>query len=145
MSAQASPQSPPPAGNDGYAYEDRGYGWVVFAGSVLLMAGTINFIEGVAAIGDAHFFVHNTSYLVGSLSSWGWVAVCIAVIQFAAGVGVFAKGQLSRWVGVGILGVNAIAQLLMMPAYPFWSLSIFALDILGMYGLIAHGQRIGDA
>jgi hypothetical protein len=43
---------------------------------------------------------------------------------------------------VAALGVNAIAQLLMMPAYPFWSLSIFALDILAIYGLVAYGRRI---
>jgi len=27
---------------------------------LLLVVGTINFIEGIAAIGNAHFFVHNT-------------------------------------------------------------------------------------
>jgi hypothetical protein len=30
----------------------------------------------------------------------------------------------------------------MMPAYPFWSLAIFALDIIGIYALTAHGNRI---
>jgi hypothetical protein len=31
----------------------------------------------------------------------------------------------------------------MMPAYPFWSLSILALDVLAIYGLIAYGKRLG--
>jgi len=31
-----------------------------------------------------------------------------------------------------------------MPAYPFWSLAIFALDILAVYGLIAYGKQIGE-
>jgi len=44
-----------------------------------------------------------------------------------------------------VLSLNAIAQLLMMPAYPFWSLSIFTLDILAGYGLIAYGQRISSS
>ena len=43
-----------------------------------------------------------------------------------------------------VLGLNAIAQLLMMPAYPFWTLSIFTLDLLAMYGLIAYGHRISS-
>ncbi len=30
----------------------------------------------------------------------------------------------------------------MMPAYPFWSLALFAVDILALYGLIAHGKEI---
>jgi hypothetical protein len=32
-----------------------------------------------------------------------------------------------------------------MPAYPFWSLTIFTMDILAMYGLIAYGKRISKA
>ena len=57
----------------------------------------------------------------------------------------FVKNQFSRWIGVVVLGGNAIAQLLMIPAYPFWSLSIFTLDILAIYGLIAYGKRISSA
>jgi len=126
-----------------YAYDDeRGYGWVVFAGVLLLILGTLNFIEGLAAIGNANFFVHNTHYVAGNLNTWGWIVLCIGVIEWAVGVGVFVKNQLSRWVGVVVLAGNAIAQLLMIPAYPFWSLSIFALDILAIYGLIAYGNRI---
>jgi hypothetical protein len=30
----------------------------------------------------------------------------------------------------------------MMPAYPFWSLTLIAMDILAIYGLIAYGKRI---
>lgn len=122
--------------------EERGYGWVVFAGVLLLILGTINFIEGLAAIGNANFFVHNTHYVVGSLNTWGWIVLCIGALQWLVGCGVFIKNQFSRWVGVVVLAANSIAQLLMMPAYPFWSLSIFTLDILAMYGLIAYGKRI---
>jgi len=126
-----------------YAYDDdRGYGWLVFAGVLLLILGTLNFIEGLAAIGNAHFFVHNTNYIAGSLNTWGWVVLCIGVIQLLVGLGVFVKNQFARWVGVVVLAGNSIAQLLMIPAYPFWSLSIFTLDILAIYGLIAYGKRI---
>ena len=149
MSASAIPQRPPQAGREAvlttrdYADEDdRGYGWVVFAGVLLLIIGTINFIMGLAAIGNAHFFVANAHYVAGSLNTWGWVVLCIGVIELAVGLGVFVKNQFSRWTGVVVLAGNSIVQLLMMPAYPFWSLTIFALDILAMYGLIAYGKRI---
>ena len=145
MSTQATP--PPakaPAGYEGYVDEDRGYGWVMFAGVLLLILGTLNFIEGLAAIGNAHFFVHNTHYIAGSLNTWGWVVLIIGVIQWAVGCGVFVKNQFSRWAGVVILSLNAIVQLMMIPAYPFWSLSIFTLDILAIYGLIAYGKKISS-
>jgi hypothetical protein len=73
------------------------------------------------------------------------IGVGIAVIQVAVGFGVFVKNQLSRWIGVVFLAANAIAQLLMMPAYPFWSLTIFAIDILAIYGLVAYGHKIAPS
>jgi hypothetical protein len=124
--------------------EDRGYGWIIFAATLLLLVGTLNFIEGIAAIGNAHFFIANQHYVFGSLKAWGWVVMLIGVAQFLIGLGVLAKNQFSRWAGVVVLGLNCIAQLLMMPAYPFWSLSIFAVDVLALYGLIAYGSRIAD-
>jgi predicted Na+-dependent transporter len=132
------------AGYETYGDAERGYGWVAFAGVLLLVLGTINTIEGIAAIGNAHFFVHNTHYIVGSLNSWGWIVLCIGVIELLVGLGVFAKNQFARWTGVVILSLNAIAQLLMMPSYPLWSLCIFTLDILAIYGLVAYGRHITD-
>ena len=124
--------------------EDRGSGWVLFAGTLLLMLGTLNFIEGLAAINNSHFFVNNTNYIAGSLNTWGWVALCVGVAEWLVGLGVFVKNQFSRWIGVMVLGVNSIVQLLMIPAYPFWSLSVFTLDILAIFGLIAYGSRISN-
>jgi hypothetical protein len=145
MSVHATPQSTRGSGAyEGYDDADRGYGWVAFAGVLLLIAGTMNTIEGIAAIGNAHFFVANSHYVFANLNTWGWVVLCIGVIELLVGLGVFVKNQLARWVGVFILSLNAIAQLLMMPAYPFWSLAIFTIDVLAIYGLIAYGQHIAD-
>jgi hypothetical protein len=146
MSVQTPPQTAgAPASYEAPYDEERGYGWVVFAGVLLLMLGTLNFIEGLAAVGNAHFFTANAHYIAGSLNTWGWVVLCIGVIEWVVGLGVFVKNQFSRWVGVVVLAGNAIVQLMMIPAYPFWSLSIFTLDILAIYGLIAYGQRIAES
>lgn len=146
MSVGASPQATRgAAGYEGYADDDRGYGWVAFAGVLLLMLGTLNVIEGIAAIGNARFFAGGQHYIFADLKTWGWIVLCIGVLQLAVGLGVFVKNQLSRWAGVIVLGANAIAQMLMIPAYPFWSLALFTLDIVAIYGLVAYGQRIGQA
>src|SRR3954463_15994307 len=101
--------------NDRYVSEssymdegDRGYGWVAFAATLLLMLGTLNFIEGIAAIGDSKFFVSDHKFIVGSLHTWGWVVLLIGVTEWIAGAGIFLKNQLARWVGVVILALNAI-------------------------------------
>jgi hypothetical protein len=117
MAVQSNPQAPIPhdryAAQGSYAGDDeRGYGWVTFSGVLLLILGTLNFIEGLAAIGNAHFFVANTHYIVGSLKTWGWVVLCIGVLEWAVGCGVLLKNQFSRRTGAVVLSANAIAQLL---------------------------------
>src|SRR5436305_6387993 len=129
MAVQSAPQAR--LSHDGYAYaeeDDRGYGWVMFAGTLLLIVGTLNFIEGIAAISNSHFFAANDSYIAASLSTCGWIVLFIGVAELLIGLGVFVKNQYARWTGAVVLGVNAIIQLMMIPAYPFWSLSIFTLD-----------------
>jgi hypothetical protein len=126
-----------------YVDEEHGKGWVTFAGVLLLLLGTVNFIEGIAAIDKANFFVGNAHYVFGDLNTWGWVALCIGVLQFLVGLGVFVGNQFARWAGVVVLCGSAIAALLMMPAYPFWALTIIALDLLAVYGLVAYGERLG--
>jgi hypothetical protein len=124
--------------------EERGGGWVTFAGILLLIVGTLNVIEGIAAIDKASFFVANTHYIAGDLKAWGWTVLFLGIAEIIIGLGVMARNQFSRWAGVTILGLNSIAQLMMIPAYPFWSLAIFSLDILAIYGLVAYGHRLSN-
>jgi hypothetical protein len=48
---------------------------------------------------------------------------------------------MSEMPGAPRIAVNAIAQLLFIPSYPFWALAIFSLDVLVLYGLAAYGGR----
>ena len=109
------------------------------------MAGTLNTIYGIAAIDDARFFVNDTEYVFANLNTWGWILLCLGVAQVLVGLGVFAKNQFARWVGVFVLALNAIAQMVFIAAYPFLAMSILAMDILAIYGLVAYGGRIGKA
>ena len=128
-----------------YDAEEHGLGWVVFAGVLLLTIGAVNVIQGIAMISRAHFYVLNANYVFGDLRAWGWVALILGAAQVLIGLGVFAKNQFARWTGVVILAFDAIAELLMMPAYPFWSLTIFAVNMFAIYGLIAYGKRISES
>jgi hypothetical protein len=121
--------------------DGRGYHWVVFAAVMLLIAGTANLVDGIAAIGGSNFFSHRANYVVGDLTSLGWTVLLLGAVQVLAAFGVLRKDQLSRWVGVGAAALNALAQLLVIEAYPYWSLVLFTLDVLVMYGLIVYGAR----
>lgn len=125
-----------------YVDEDTGYGWVLFAGTMLALLATLNFIDGVAAVSNSTFFTANAKFVLSDLNTWGWVLIGISVLQLLLAFGIWARVKGLRWIGVGIASLNAVIQLMFMPAYPFWSLCLFTLDILVIYGLVAHGARM---
>lgn len=127
-----------------YEEEPAGSGWVMFAGVMIGIVGVLNIIYGIAAISDSKFFVHGTTYILSGLNTWGWVLLITGVVQFCAAVAIFGRAEWGRWVGVLTASVNAIIQLIFIPAYPFGSLAMFAVDILVIYGLVAYGGRQGS-
>ena len=121
--------------------EGRGYGLIIFASVMLLVAGFWNLIQGITAIARSHVYVANARYVFGDLRSWGWVTLILSILLLLAGIGVLIGNQLARWFGVAVLGLDAIAQMFFIPAYPFWSLTVIALDVVALYGLCAYGSR----
>ena len=121
--------------------ERHGYGMVLFASVMLLIIGCFNLIYGIAAVANAHVFVVNAHYVFGGLNSWGWVTLIIGGLQLLAAAGVLAGYQLARWFGVAVLGLNALAMMFFMPAYPLWALIIIAADVVALWGLCAYGSR----
>jgi hypothetical protein len=98
-------------------------------------------IDGIAAISDSTFFTENARFVISNLNTWGWIILLLGGTQVLAAFGSWARTPGVRWFGVAVAALNGIAQLLFIPAYPFWSLALFTLDILVIYGLIAHGAR----
>ena len=111
-------------------------GWWVFAGMLLGVGGVLNVIYGIAAIGNSKFFTENATYILSGLNTWGWIALLIGVLQLFAAFSLFSGGGFGRWIGVVAAALSAIAALLSIPAYPFWSLCIFALAIIVLYQLV---------
>ena len=126
-------------------YEERS-GWVTFAGVLLVIAGALNVIYGIAAIGNSNFFVRNTQYIFSDLKTWGWIVLILGIFQGLAGLSLFSGSEWARWFGIASASVNAIGQLAFVPAYPVWGLAMFAVDILIIYALAVHaGARLRTA
>ena len=86
-------------------------------------------------------FVANATYVWGSLRTWGWFTLIIGALQLIAAAGVLTGNQLARWYGVVVVGLSAIDMMFFIPAYPFWALTIIAVDVVALYGLCAYGSR----
>jgi hypothetical protein len=125
----------------GYAEtaEPAGAGWVVFASVLLFIAGIWNFIDGILAIGSSHVYVGNAHFVFSDLKTWGWIVMLLGLTQLAAGAAVVGGSEWARWFGITVAAVNSIGQLMFLPAYPFWALAMFTVDMLVIYGLAAYG------
>jgi uncharacterized membrane protein (DUF2068 family) len=121
--------------------DERGQGLVTFAGVMLMIAAVLNTLYGIAAIGKANFFVHNARYVFGDLRTWGWFLVALGVLQAFASLAIWRGTPWARWFGVACASINAILQMLWIPAYPVLAMTILALDITVIYGLLAYGGR----
>jgi hypothetical protein len=122
--------------------EVRGVGRAMFAAILLMIAGTLNIIYGIAAVSDAHFYTSaGTHYVFSSLHTWGWITVILGVIQLTAGFSLVAGGAYGRVIGITAASIGAIGALLSVGgAYPFWSLGVFAICLWVLYGLVVYGE-----
>ncbi len=124
-----------------YEEEDRGSGWLVFAATMLGLAGILSIIDGIVALSKSKFYTAGATYVFSDLRTWGWITLIIGVVAIIAAMGVLGGSQFARWFGIigGVL--VAIEQFAFMQAYPFWSLTIFACSVLVIYALAAYGGR----
>lgn len=124
------------------AHEDRVTGWWVFAGILLLIAGVLNVIWGIAAIGESHFVtVNGAHYVFGKLNTWGWITLILGVIEIIAGFSLFSGGTFGRWFGIFAAGLVAIGAMLDIWVLPFWSICVFALSVIVIYELAKGPER----
>jgi C4-dicarboxylate transporter len=119
--------------------ETPGYGWITFSGVMLILVGSFNIIEGIAAIANSDYLVNQL--LFANLDAWGWFFLIWGIIQVIAGFAVFGGSGWAVFVGVVTAFFNLIAQLSWARAYPVWAVCAMVVDVLVIYGLIVYGGR----
>jgi hypothetical protein len=127
------------AGVADYDTAPRGAGWLMFATVMLGLAGTWNFIDGILAISTSRVYVGHETFVFSDLNTWGWIVMILGILQGIAALTLLTGSEFARWFGIGAAGLNAIGQLMFIPAYPFWALAMFTVDLLIIYGLAVYG------
>lgn len=117
-------------------------GWIWFAGIMMIMVGVFNAINGLVAIFNQDFFVRiGNQVAVFNLAAWGWVHLIIGILLIATGAALTVGQPWARIVGIVLVAVNAIANMLSLTTYPWWSLLVIAVDVFVLYALIVHGDE----
>jgi hypothetical protein len=131
-----------PAAGGSYESETEGSGWVAFAGVMILFAGILNVIWGIAAIDGSSFFTDEGRYvIITDLNAWGWFFLIVGLLQLVAAFSIWSRHMYGRIIGVATAGLSAIFILFTVNAFPFAAFMLFIVDLLVIYGLVVHGGR----
>jgi hypothetical protein len=124
-----------------YEKAAKATGWIGYAAIMLVFAGGWNVFEGILAVARSKVFVLNATYVFSDLRTWGWIVLVIGAGELLAGFAILNGSQFARWFGVAAAGINSVGQLMFLHAYPFWSIAMFAVDMLIIYALVVYGGR----
>src|SRR3954470_8086735 len=121
------------------------FGWVVFAGLVMITAGLLNMIQGIVALFHQDYYVTTRSGLVVDVGypAWGWALLAFGVLIGLTGYGIIGGGSCARVVGVLLVAIDAVLNFIFLPAYPIWGTLAVALDVVVIYALTVHGRGAG--
>ncbi|MGH2517930.1 MAG: DUF7144 family membrane protein [Ktedonobacterales bacterium] len=81
----------------------------------------------------------------GYLWLWGILDALFALVAFYAGADLLRGGTYGQVVGIMIAAFSAIRWFFYLPAAPWVGAVIIAVDILIIYGLVAHSEYFSEA
>jgi hypothetical protein len=119
-------------------------GWSRFAGVIILVSGIFSIVQAlVALIGpNAYYVVANGSLFLFDVTGWGWWNLLIGALLVLTAIALLVGQTWARIVAIILAILSAVGQLLLIPAQPWWALTIIAVDVLVIYALTAHGDEL---
>ena len=128
----------PPVASTGWT------GWVTFAAVILIIDGVFSGLQGLVALTGPDTSILSTpgALFIFDAEGWGWWNVALGVLLILTAVGLFSGAAWARVVAVVVAGLSAVVQMMLVPAQPWWSLIVIAIDVLVIYAIIAHGEEL---
>jgi hypothetical protein len=118
-------------------------GFIMFAGVLMIMSGAFQTFTGVVALFENEFYLTTRNYVFQfDATTWGWIHLLLGIVVALAGFGVLFGQTWARVVGIILAVLSAVANFAFIPYYPFWSLTVIALDIFVIWALAAHGRDV---
>jgi hypothetical protein len=116
-------------------------GLVTFAAVMMFVLAAFQILWAIVEFVNA-YWLSSVTYgtFNGHLWLWGIVDVIVAVAALYAGYDILRGGAFGRVFGVVVAGVSALRWFFYIPAQPWMAIVVIAVDILIIYGLVAHGD-----
>jgi len=119
----------------------RGGGWSAFAGVYLMLAAMLNVLWGITALSKKDFFIED-GLVWSSLSTWGWIAILAAIVQFVTGALIFARRMGGMILGIVVAMAGMLVNLVSIGAYPLWSCIGLVCNALVLWAVTVHSDEL---
>jgi hypothetical protein len=122
-------------------------GWIVFAATMLLVIGSIDFFEGLIAVIRKQYYVLTPNQIVVfDMTTWGWLTLIWGIVLFLAGLALWSGASWARWFTIVACSINVLGQLAWLgsTAYPLWTLLSIVLGIVVIYALTVRWSGYPD-
>src|SRR5687767_2622733 len=96
-------------------------GGMVFAATILTLAGWFQILAGLVAIIDDDFYVVAANYTFDlDVSAWGWIHLAIGVALVATALGLYAQAVWARVTAIVLAMLSGLVNFFFIPYYPVW-------------------------
>ena len=117
----------------------RGSGGALFAAILLIVAGSLQALEGLAAVVKGSFFITPVNYFITtSAANWGWIHIVVGLLVLVTGFAVLWGAAWARVVGIVLACGAVLTNFLYIPYYPFWSVLIIAISLWVIHSLAVY-------
>ena len=121
-------------------------GLVTFAAIMMFILAGFEMTFALVEFSSATWIAFNVyGSFGGHLWIWGILDAIMAVIAFYAGVEILRGGSFGQIVGIAIAAFSAIRWFFYLPAAPWIGAVIIAVDVLIIYGLVAHSEYFTES
>jgi len=116
-------------------------GWILFAGIMMAVGGTMSVINGLIALfKDEVYVVTDENIAVLDFTTWGLIHLIVGTIVVLAAFALLRGATWARLIAALIAGLSIITQFGLIQYYPFWSLAIIAIDVAVIYAVCTMGR-----
>ncbi|HET6172772.1 MAG TPA: hypothetical protein VFD90_09205 [Gaiellales bacterium] len=118
----------------------KGMAGSMFAAVMMLTLGVFQAISGLVAIFNDTWYVKPANYTFDlNVTAWGWVHLVLGIVMVFAGWALFSGRLWAAMVALFLAFVSAVENFFFIPYYPFWAITIIALDVWVIWSLTRPG------
>ncbi len=108
---------------------------------MMIVVGTMSAINGLIALTKDEVYLVTKEHIIAfDFTTWGWIHLIAGIIVVLAAFSLFSGAVWARIVAAILAGISIISQAGTIEAYPFWSISIIAIDIAVIFAVCTMGK-----